>query len=359
MSDQQLFKQCPNCQQFSPVERNFCTRCGHGFAQKDKESEGIGGLEGISYKPPGTSEERAPKKKKRWVDVTILGLLIVLSVMGLILYSASGESTTSGPSAEKRVPTFTSTPAESTISETTGQSDTQIHEQPTDTPVPPTPVPPAATPTPEPMVTINSNMNVRKGPGTNYPIIGTASPNQQFHITRKNPAGDWWQINFDGRIGWVYAPLVTASYSESVKVVERIPPTPRPPTPTRTPRPAPPTATVPVPLSQVERAAIWISMVNSDYGHLEVFAQVSFKVDTYGLDALVHGEEYCNPRALYSGESPTKLSCGILKYSHSSISDVRVRVNEDLWSEGDRYRCERNKASSQSRSVFACEKVRQ
>ena len=47
-----------------------------------------------------------------------------------------------------------------------------------------------------PIVTVNNQMNVREGPGTNYPIIGTAAPGEQYVITGKNPGlGDWWRVN--------------------------------------------------------------------------------------------------------------------------------------------------------------------
>ena len=133
-------------------------------------------------------------------------------------------------------------------------------------------------------------------------------------------------------------------------------PSPSPAPATATPRPTV-TTTVPIPLSQVDRAAIWISLVNHEYGFLDAFAQVDFKVEAFDLDVFVYGEAYCNDRVLDDDEPPTKLSCGILESIHSSVSDVRVRVNEGLRSEGDRYRCERNKASTDSRSVFACERV--
>src|SRR5690606_30014990 len=64
--------------------------------------------------------------------------------------------------------------------------------------------PATETPTPEPTapaapeVVINSNMNVRSGPGTNYGIIGAANQGQRYPVTGKNPAGDWWQINYNG-----------------------------------------------------------------------------------------------------------------------------------------------------------------
>lgn len=101
-------------------------------------------------------------------------------------------------------------------------------------------------------------------------------------------------------------------------------------------------------------------MVNNEYGWLEVFIQVTFEVDTYDLDVLIHGRECSNDRPLYDNEPATEIVCGILEYSHSSVSDVRVRLNENWWSEGERerYRCERNKASTHSLSVFACARLR-
>ena len=71
-----------------------------------------------------------------------------------------------------------------------------------------------------PWVTIDTPVNVREGPGTNYRVIGTAAPGDFFVITGKSPGlGDWWQVNIGDRFGWVYGPLVTATNSENVQVV--------------------------------------------------------------------------------------------------------------------------------------------
>ena len=48
-------------------------------------------------------------------------------------------------------------------------------------------------------MTVNRRMNVRGGPHSGYPIIGEALPGRQYLITGKNAAGDWWQIDEDGR----------------------------------------------------------------------------------------------------------------------------------------------------------------
>ena len=88
--------------------------------------------------------------------------------------------------------------------------------------------------TSESSVTINRNVNVRVGPGTNYPIIGGANPGQRFPITGRSSVGDWWEIDYGGRKGWVYAQLVTANNAENIQVVANVPP---PPPPTATPIP--------------------------------------------------------------------------------------------------------------------------
>ncbi len=83
----------------------------------------------------------------------------------------------------------------------------------------------------ESSLTINRSVNVREGPSTSFPIIGGASPGQQFSITGKSPKGDWWEIDYGGRKGWVYAQLVTATNTENIQVVANITPPPSAATP--------------------------------------------------------------------------------------------------------------------------------
>ena len=69
------------------------------------------------------------------------------------------------------------------------------------------------------VVTVGGDMNVRSGPGEEYDRIGGATASEAYGITGKNEDGDWWQINFGGETGWIYAPFVTATNAENVPVV--------------------------------------------------------------------------------------------------------------------------------------------
>ena len=62
-----------------------------------------------------------------------------------------------------------------------------------------------------PAVSVVRPMNVRGGPGTDHPVIGTAVAGRRFPIVGQNSAGDWWQIFYEGRLGWIYGGLVTAT----------------------------------------------------------------------------------------------------------------------------------------------------
>lgn len=61
-----------------------------------------------------------------------------------------------------------------------------------------------------PAVSVVRPMNVRGGPGTDHPVIGTAVAGRRLPIVGQNSAGDWWQIFYEGRLGWIYGGLVTA-----------------------------------------------------------------------------------------------------------------------------------------------------
>jgi hypothetical protein len=119
---------------------------------------------------------------------------------------------------------------------------------PTDTP-PPTATPeptatavPTATDTPAaPYVVANKAANLRSGPGTNYPVVGSAAAGKQYEITGRSPDGAWLETCcLNGKTAWVAKSVVTVGGDAgSVKIAANIPPPPPTPTPKPTSPPAP------------------------------------------------------------------------------------------------------------------------
>lgn len=126
---------------------------------------------------------------------------------------------------------------------------------------------------PTPFVEVQSDtLNVRLGPGTDYPVLGQAVLGARFTLVGRNEAGDWLVICcVDEQAGWVTARLVstaadvgllpvglaptrvpTATALPTAAATPTIPATPTavateppPPTPEPPPPPPPPTATPP------------------------------------------------------------------------------------------------------------------
>ena len=122
---------------------------------------------------------------------------------------------------------------------------------PTETPA--ATVEPTATPTlvvqptpgsSQPLATARTDLNVRGGPGTLYPVLGLLRAGQAAEITGISPDGGWWQIKFlgtAGERGWVATTYVTAQNTGNVPAVQAPPlpatATPTAPRPTATPAP--------------------------------------------------------------------------------------------------------------------------
>lgn len=78
-------------------------------------------------------------------------------------------------------------------------------------------------------------VNVRNGPGVEYPVVDSLDAGETAAITGKSSAGDWWQVALsDGQSGWVMSQLVSASGDTSSVGVPADIPTPPP---TATPAP--------------------------------------------------------------------------------------------------------------------------
>jgi len=74
----------------------------------------------------------------------------------------------------------------------------------------------------------DEQINVRAGPGTEYPKVGILLNRQQVPALGATPGGSWVQIAYpgvEGGVAWVYAPLVRI---DGVLPIVEPPPTPTP-----------------------------------------------------------------------------------------------------------------------------------
>ncbi len=160
---------------------------------------------------------------------------------------------------ETPTPTVTSLPPSPTLTFTPPPTETPIPETPTPTP-PPTATPAAAT------LTVSAGLlNVRAGPGTQYPVLGGLPQRATANVVGQATAVDgiWWQIEFapaPNGLGWVsgnpafVVPQNTASVpavSPPALPVTASPTAPPPPAPTATASPtAPPAQVIRAPAGQ-------------------------------------------------------------------------------------------------------------
>ena len=90
------------------------------------------------------------------------------------------------------------------------------------------------TPAPEtPRLTVGRTANVRAGPGTTYPVIGSARAGDVYDVLAQNRAGTWFQLDYEGTSAWIFASLVTVDRPDLVPITTEIPT----PAPTATSRP--------------------------------------------------------------------------------------------------------------------------
>ncbi len=109
-------------------------------------------------------------------------------------------------------------------------------------------------PEPEPAVPtgrVNSpqGLNIRSGPGANFPVIGFARDGDEGEIVGRSADNRWWAAavpTAPGGIGWASADFVIATNAENVPVIEVAPPVVIVPTAAPSPTPPPPPTATPV-----------------------------------------------------------------------------------------------------------------
>lgn len=198
------------------------------------------------------------KKQNTQIIILVLPALLALVSLGCGLSSmlvSSGGPHEFAPTRTP-MPTFTPTPEgvafveapvdpEGPVPEVEAPVEVvqPVAEPPSPTPPPPTPAEPTATATPEGVtVTVLQNMNVRSGPGTNYPVVGAGTAGQTTKVLGRNDDGTWLQVEYPSAngVGWVFAELVQVTGDAQGVAVAQAPPPP-PPTATPVPTEVPPT----------------------------------------------------------------------------------------------------------------------
>ena len=169
----------------------------------------------------------------------IIGLLLIL--VGVSLLGPGASAWARPQHFAQTVPTPTPSGGETPqpLPTATRSRPSSPGQFPTDTPTL-LPSESSGTPTLSPAVAIpRSNMNVRQGPGTEYPVIGTAYAGQAYPIIGRNATGDWWRIEYLGKSGWLYAPLTeTQGDVTGIPIITEIPLAPEAfPTPAGSPTP--------------------------------------------------------------------------------------------------------------------------
>ena len=183
------------------------------------------------------------KKITLWSLVVVLTLLafFIFTLFFAWLFQVSPE--VSLVSTDTPIPTFTPTStATSLVLVEVAPATPTPSPTPSATPIPtatPTDLP-TVTPTPViPQVVSSIIVNIRSGPGTNYPVIGSLPPGNPLVAVGRNEQGNWWQVQLgEGAVGWVAGSVVEAKDVGGISVAQAPPPpeptaTPVPPTPTR------------------------------------------------------------------------------------------------------------------------------
>jgi heat shock protein HslJ/uncharacterized protein YraI len=169
--------------------------------------------------PPEQAEAKPEEKGQSNTLVIVLVVALILALAGIIfLLVAYVFGDGSGSEGEGALP-----PPGETVEATV---------------IPPTPEPG------DPMATViaRKGVNVRTGPGLNFPVIGIAPYRSVLEVVGVSADGTWWVVNVPGAPqddGWVSEEFVQVDNADNVLVIPS-PPTPTPaatPTPTATPAP--------------------------------------------------------------------------------------------------------------------------
>jgi len=133
-----------------------------------------------------------------------------------------------GPVSGSRVVSFPEGPC---LWEVQADGTWSLTPRSTNTSIPTTePSPPTTAASGVPFAAASKVVNMRSGPGTNYPVVGAARVGSQYEITGRNQDGSWLEVCcVNTKPAWVARSIVTVvGDAGAVALAESIPPTPAP-----------------------------------------------------------------------------------------------------------------------------------
>lgn len=181
-----------------------------------------------------------------------LPLILALVSLGCGLSGLLGQASAKPQVVPTRTPMPTFTPTAEGVAFVELPTITPQPIEPSPTPTIPIvetvePTPPPATTEPAAAsgpvtITVLQNMNVRGGPGTNYPVIGPGPAGESAPVLGRNTDASWLQIKYPSSsgVGWVFAKLVQINGDpQTVDIVQAPPPPAAPPPQAAAPAPQP------------------------------------------------------------------------------------------------------------------------
>ena len=210
----------------------------------------------------------APRHIRRyWPGFLLISMIALLWVRSSLVHAAPLQQTVPPPTptAETQpVPTATPVPDNNDDDDDNNNDNNNDNDNnnndnnapPTDTPAPQPTVAQGLT-----GVVVVPRLNVRQGPGTNFPVVGTVANGETVTVLSRNPVGDWWRVccaSGTSQDGWVAAQFIQPNFDlgqvNVLVAVDGALPTP-PPEPTATPTLDPsviPTTTTTAAVAQLE-----------------------------------------------------------------------------------------------------------
>ncbi|MBR5420580.1 MAG: SH3 domain-containing protein [Lachnospiraceae bacterium] len=133
--------------------------------------------------------------RKKTLNIVLDGFIVMLAITAVLLIILILKRGDVPVAAQDKTP-------EPTVA-TTASKDTDSGKDEE-----PTPEPTEAEPTPEPAdekvyVTANDSVNIRSGPGTDNPVVGSASPGDKFELVEKTDTG-WTKVKYNGSDAYIF-----------------------------------------------------------------------------------------------------------------------------------------------------------